>query len=181
VRKLLVDRATSSSVDREISRGPPYSAPVTDELLARVEALEARLEILDLEGRYAYRWDTADPVGWADLFTEDGSFAMAPSGGEPGARFEGKEELERFCRDYTATVTGLHLMHLPALNVDGDRAVGHLHVEFRSVRRDTPNATQQASVSGYYDTTYRKTTDGWRIAERVEKPVTRQRTVYFDI
>ena len=148
---------------------------------ARLAALESRLELLDLEGRYSRTWDTADAVGWAGCFTEDGVFSLASVRGEPSRRFEGREALERMCRDFTAQVTGLHLLHLPELSLAGDEATSRIHFEFRSVRRDAPDATQQASVSGYYQTTYRRTAEGWRIHERHEKAVTRQRVVFFDV
>jgi uncharacterized protein (TIGR02246 family) len=152
-----------------------------DELLARLVAVEAQLEIRDLEGRYSRTWDTADAVGWAGLFTDDGVFAIAAAGGEPAQRFEGRQALERMCRDYTAMITGLHLLHVPEVRVETDVAHSHIHFEFRSVRRDTPDATMQASVAGYYDTTYRRTPAGWRIAVRNEKAVTRHRAVFFDL
>lgn len=154
---------------------------MSDDARSRLAALEARLDIIDLEGRYSRTWDTGDAPGWAALFTQDGVFAIAPVGGDPAQRIEGHEALERMCRDYTAMVTGLHLLHLPEIQVDRDAASSRIHFEFRSVRRDAPDATQQASVAGYYETTYRKTAEGWRIAERREKAVSRQRIMFFDI
>lgn len=35
---------------------------------ARLAAIEARLEIMDLDAEYARSWDAADPEAWADVF-----------------------------------------------------------------------------------------------------------------
>jgi hypothetical protein len=150
-------------------------------VLGRLELAEARLELYDLEGRYARTWDTADAEAWAALFTEDGVFEAAAVGGEPGRAIRGHDELEALCRHYTGSVTGLHLLHLPELTVDGDRATSRLHFDFRSVRRSSPDATGLAEVSGYYDTTYARGPSGWRILYRFEKAVARSRAVFFDL
>jgi len=150
-------------------------------LARRLEVAEARLAVYDLEGSYARAWDTADAAGWAALFTEDGLFETAAVGDEPGRAFRGRAELEGICRQYTGSVTGLHLLGLPQVTVDGDRATSRLHFGFRSVRRSSPDATGLAEVSGYYDTTYARGPSGWRIARRYEKAVTRSRAVFFEL
>jgi hypothetical protein len=150
-------------------------------LTERLTLLESRLAILDLEGSYSRTWDVGDGVGWSGLFTEDGIFEVAAVGGKPAERIVGRASLEAMCRNFTAKVTGLHLLHLPELTVEADRASSRLHFEFRSVRRDTPDHTLQTSVSGYYDTTYRRESSGWRIALRHEVAVSRQRSAFYDI
>jgi uncharacterized protein (TIGR02246 family) len=153
----------------------------TAALIERLTVVESRLAILDLEGAYSKTWDVGDAVGWAGLFTEDGVFEVGAVGGKPAERIAGRAALEVMCRNFTAKVTGLHLLHLPELTLDGDTASSRLHFEFRSVRRDTPDHTVQTHVSGYYDTTYRREDAGWRIALRHEVAVTRQRTAFYDI
>jgi ketosteroid isomerase-like protein len=151
------------------------------ELERRLDAADSRFEILDVEGRYSRTWDAGAAAEWADLFTEDGIFEIAAVGGEPSQRVEGRAALEQMCRDFTAVVTGLHLLHLPEISVRGDVATSRIHFEFRSVRRDAKDHTQQASVSGYYETSYRRTHAGWRIVHRVEKAVSRQRAIFYDL
>jgi len=150
-------------------------------LAARLALTEARLDLYGLEGRYARTWDTGDAAGWADLFTDEGVFEMAATGGEPGRRVEGRTALAAFCAEYTGTVTGLHLLHLPEFTLEGNRATSRLHFEFRAVLRSAPDLTQQSSVAGYYDTTYVLYATGWRITHRFEKAVTRQRAVFYDL
>ena len=147
----------------------------------RVEVADSRFEILDLEGRYSRTWDIGAADDWADLFTDDGVFEIAAVGGEPSQRVEGRVALQKMCRDFTAVVSGLHLLHLPEISVHDGVANSRIHFEFRSVRRDAKDLTQQASVSGYYETTYRRMHAGWRIAYRREKAVSRQRAVFYDL
>jgi SnoaL-like domain len=152
-----------------------------EELGQRLEALDARFEILDIEGRYSRTWDTGDAAGWAELFTDAGAFEIIGVGGEPEQRFEGRAALEQMCRNFTKTTTGLHLLHLPEIIANGDNARSRIHFEFRSVRRDAADLTQQANVAGYYDTIYERTDEGWRIAIRREKVVKRERVVFYDL
>jgi hypothetical protein len=50
------------------------------ELSKRLVEVEARLEIINLEAEYARSWDVGDANGWASVFTENGTFEMAPVG-----------------------------------------------------------------------------------------------------
>jgi hypothetical protein len=151
----------------------------TGGLIERVALLESRLAILDLEGSYSRTWDVA--AGWSELFTEDGVFVVAALGRKPEQRIVGRSSLEEMCRNFTAKITGLHLLHLPELTVEGDQASSRLHFEFRSVRRDIPDYSQETSMSGYYDTTYRREGNRWRIALRREVAVTLTRREFYDI
>jgi hypothetical protein len=147
----------------------------------RLKVMDARLEIFDLEGRYSRTWDLGNAADWANLFTDDGVFEVVGVGGEDTHRVVGRAALEQMCRDFTARITGLHLLHLPEMTLNGESASSRIHFEFRSIRRDAADLTQQANVSGYYDTTYQWTSAGWRIAYRREKAVNRQRAVFYDL
>jgi len=110
-----------------------------DELLARIEALEARqraledeLEIRDLLARYGIYADVGDREGFVGLFTADGGMEL--HGGEhsgtypPVVEWEGAEALREFIGDPRVhmRIEG-RCMHLPTVNlrtrIDGDRAV----------------------------------------------------------
>jgi hypothetical protein len=153
----------------------------TGALIERIGLLESRLAIFDLEGSYSRTWDLGDAAGWSELFTEDGVFVVAAVGRKPEQRIVGRSSLEEMCRNFTAKITGLHLLHLPELTVERDEASSRLHFEFRSVRRDIPDYSQETSMSGYYDTSYRRETNGWRIALRREVAVTLTRSEFYDI
>jgi len=146
----------------------------------RLAAIEAHIEISNLEGEYARTWDTGDAEGWASLFTEDGVFEMAGIGGSAATRIVGRRELADFCTRIGESFEGLHLLHVPSLSIDGDRASGWMHFEFRSLKR-AEGATELATVAGVYQITYAKTADGWRIRNRYEQAVLRNTGAYFGV
>lgn len=136
--------------------------------------------ICNLEGRYAHTWDTGDADGWAALFTADGAFEMTGVGTRPTVRYEGTADLAQFCRTIHERVKGLHLIHTPAVEIDGDRAEGWVHFEFRS---HDPRAgfAELSSTMGVYHVRYVRTPDGWRMHERIETAVSRDVASYFAI
>jgi uncharacterized protein (TIGR02246 family) len=151
------------------------------DLHARIDELEARLAIIDLEGTYARTWDTADAAGWAGCFTPDGAFVLLAVGSRPEKRIAGHDALAAFCRAVNEVHTGLHLMHLPQLRVDGDRATGRVHFEFKSVVRADPKVTTHHVTLGWYDVAYVRTPDGWRMHERLEQGVASEDRTFFDV
>jgi ketosteroid isomerase-like protein len=146
----------------------------------RLTAIEAHIEISNLEGEYARTWDTGDAEGWAALFTEDGVFEMAGIGGSAATRIVGRRELADFCTRIGESFEGLHLLHVPSLTIEGDSATGWVHFEFRSLKR-TGGATELGIVAGVYQITYAKTEDGWRIRNRYERAVLRNTEAYFGV
>lgn len=147
----------------------------------RVYALEARLDILQLEAVYARTWDTADAPGWAGVFTADGAFVLTGKDGAPDRRFEGHDALARFCAGVNRRYTGLHFMHTPEVHIAGDTARGRMYFEFKYVVRADPASTSQGAESGYYDVEYARTPDGWRMRERVEHGVLSRIATFLDL
>jgi hypothetical protein len=144
----------------------------------RVARLEAMLELMTLEAEYARAWDTGDADGWAAVFTDDGVFELRGSAGRPTRTYEGRLALCEFCQVVNAEWTGLHLMHVPQLTVDGEEARGRVHFEWTSVARGQSTHTVQGRTYGYYDVRYRHTANGWRMARRVEYGVGRAQAVF---
>lgn len=138
--------------------------------------LGAHLAILNLEGEYARTWDTVDPEGWAGLFTDEGVFEMLPVGKLPGDFYQGHDALADFCRRINASYRGLHLMHVPSIRIEGDRARGWIHFEFRSMHGST-----LGSAAGIYQVDYRRTDAGWRIEHRIEQAVARSSDGFAEI
>lgn len=147
----------------------------------RLRALEDRNAILDLEAAYAVSWDTNQPQLWAELFTEDGVFEMLPAGDLPHLRFQGREALAGFCRTINATWSGLHYMHPPQLEISADSAGTTIFFEYKYLNRAAAAHTRQGTAAGLYRTSYRRTTSGWRISERIEKPVMSQTLAFYAI
>jgi uncharacterized protein (TIGR02246 family) len=138
--------------------------------------IAARLAIQNLEGEYARSWDTGDASAWANVFVEDGIFQMVAVGDRPGILVQGRENLQNFCSEFTQAVGGLHLMHQPAITVDGDSAESWMHFEFRSM-----SVADQSSVMGIYLTSFKQTDSGWRMSHRREQAVSRSKSSFFAI
>jgi hypothetical protein len=146
----------------------------------RLRAVEDRLEILGLEAEYAVAWDLCQAQRWAAVFTADGVFEMLSAGDRSGRRVAGRDALRRFCADTTARWTGMHLMHNPKIAIDGDTARGTVFFEYKHVMRATTEHTIQGTVTGYYEIRYLRTRDGWRMQERIEKPVAAATASFYD-
>lgn len=135
-----------------------------DDLHTRVQALEDRLAIFELEGIYARAFDSRDGAAWAALFSEDGIYqarGATPHGG--GSFAKGRAQLAEFCR--TANYDGLHFLHLPQITFDGDRATSRVHLDFAGVFHgsDAP----MIRMIGYYDVSYVRVDGRWLIERRV--------------
>lgn len=131
----------------------------------RLVLLEDRMALLELEGAYAATYDRRDGDAWAALFTEDGIYQ--------GRRFEGMEDLNyvqgraalaEFCR--TSPVEGVHYLHVPQHSIDGDHAQGRLAFQARGMSVDAHGRVSLTQADGYYDVSYRRTEEGWRIRQR---------------
>ena len=130
---------------------------------------KARMEILGLEGAYAHTWDTVNAQGWADLFTDDGVFfsvGVSPELAE--YQFQGRDQLAGFCRmvNIDWQWRGMHLIHAPHLEIRGNQAEGWINFEFLS-----SHSGDIGHTAGVYHVFYVRTSDGWRIAKRIERIV----------
>ncbi|MFC2028033.1 nuclear transport factor 2 family protein [Chloroflexota bacterium] len=135
-----------------------------DDDKAQSNDVESRLAIMNLEGEYARTWDTGDAEGWARLFTEDGVFEMVEVGPYPAGRMQGHQELAGFCQQINSEFgEGLHLIHVPALSIEGDNAEGWVHFEWFNAL--------MGHVTGVYQVTYVRTESGWHMVKRVEQIV----------
>jgi SnoaL-like domain len=150
-------------------------------LRERVAGLEATLAVFRLEARYARSWDTGDGDAWAGLFTEEGAFEIAAVGDRPASQVAGREELAAYCRSFNGHTAGIHLMHLPEVTVDGDRARAGIYFEFRFLRTLQPPETISGTTAGYYEVRYRLTPAGWRIEHRLEKPIVRDNRILYSV
>lgn len=139
---------------------------MTDELLARVEKLEAERDILHTLYRYGHTIDVGDEDGWAQCFTEDGAFATSPrfEGYKP-YRIVGRQALTEFVHNHTRP-PGLwhkHLLIEPLIEIDGDEA--GVQSYFAVLAED--GGEPIVRVFGRYVDRMRRGADGrWRFAER---------------
>lgn len=146
--------------------------PAMAEVLARLSAAEDRLAIYDLEGEYARSWDCGDAAGWAAIFAPDGVFEMVGVGNQLARTIRGTDHLEAFCDEVGDFYRGLHFMHLPRLQLDGDRARAQVHFQWVGVFRPGDVYSGERHAKGYYNVTYQRMDGQWRIVHRLETVVT---------
>ena len=144
----------------------PWSAAAQE-----VGSIEDRLLIAEQLAQYSYRWDGKNSAGFADLFTEDGAMERR-RGGEvvAGSRVVGRAAIF----DYAKTShegrladrqTRHHFSGLVFLELTADSAVTE---NMALITHQTANDRSAfISSSGIYRNTWKKTAQGWRIAERV--------------
>jgi SnoaL-like domain len=140
---------------------------VTDELLARVTALEAERDILRNMYRYGHAIDLGYEEGWLDCFTDDGVFAASSERPMyPPFHVEGRPALEEFIAHHTRP-PGLwhkHLVIEPLIDVDGDQASARSYFVVLVEHEGRPTVR----VFGRYHDRLRRGADGrWRFAERL--------------
>lgn len=148
-----------------------------DSLELRLKRVEDQLELLRLEGAYAFFFDRREAQAWAGLFAEDGVYTRREPGGTGAAVFiQGRANLARFCE--SNHVDCIHMLHLPHFEIDGDAATSRILIDYRGKSIELGRSTHNASI-GCYDTRYRRTGEGWRIHSRVNTIYDRQADTAF--
>jgi hypothetical protein len=129
--------------------------------------VEHRLAIMEIEGQYSMLFDSRRAEEWADLFTEDGVYEsrQLSEPDDPNRLVvRGRDQLIKLCLDLP--VTGIHLMHVPQITLNGDTATVRVHMQFLS-QSEGGAAPAISSMVGYYDVAYVLQNDRWRIKRRV--------------
>jgi hypothetical protein len=149
------------------------------DLAERLQAVEDRLAIIELEGTYARSFDDHDGDAWAALFTADGIYQSRVLGetADPATYVQGTEQLRRFCTD--APFRGIHFLHLPQLTLRGDTAIARIHLEFHGAFTDAGAGAPLTKLAGYYDVAYERRDDRWLIARRVTTAFARESRATF--
>jgi hypothetical protein len=137
-----------------------------NDLELRLKRVEDQLELLRLEGAYAYFYDSDQGHAWASLFTEDGVYSGRQRAGLPEPNLiQGRANLAKFCE--SDPVTCVHMLHLPHFTIDGDTATARILIQHRGRLVDEHGRPTQTQATGCYDVSYRRTNEGWRIHRRV--------------
>jgi len=133
------------------------------------QALEDRLDIVDLIYRYARRLDAGAVEGVMSCFTDD-AYATYNDGanildGSTQLREFFETVVERF-RSYNVENPSMHIMNNVMVALSGD----HADVETKALAYLLPSPDGQITVRGleYVDEVVRDV-DGWKIARRVHK------------
>jgi uncharacterized protein (TIGR02246 family) len=122
----------------------------------------ARNEIAELMQRYAHATDFADREGYALLFTEDGVLDLPG-----GVEHRGREALRNTPKP--ETLRRRHYFTTPVLTFTSDteaQGAGYCLL----FTYDVPNSDLKPPGSVDYQTSYRKTPEGWRITRQRVRP-----------
>lgn len=133
------------------------------------------IDIEQLNARYALAIDECRDGGanYADLYTEDGTFAVSEAWGDPGKVYAtGREELAVAagggpdgCRD-PKTLMGYGISHIVTNQVIEPRP-GGAYGRNKLIAMSIGGDPHKNEVQGGYEDFYVKTPDGWRFKSRV--------------
>jgi len=144
----------------------------------RLARLEAEYGIRRLEARYCDTWDAARAEEWAGVFTEDGVFRRAAVHGMPGHVKRGRAELAEFCRTLQEGYGRFHMLNTVDIDVTGDDTATS-RISFQCPMTSLGDFPKYSMVTGFYDTRYRRTQEGWRMEIRVERQVFRADNAFY--
>ncbi|MFF3654058.1 nuclear transport factor 2 family protein [Streptomyces olivochromogenes] len=133
-------------------------------LAAKVHALADQVEIMQLVAQYGPAVDSGSGEAAADLWTEDGVFDAVPH-----LRMEGREGILGMVHGaghQSVIHNGCgHVLTVPHIVVDGDRATGRSHALHLRWDADAGRFwVFQVSANTWR---WARTPQGWRIAERI--------------
>lgn len=143
------------------------SMATIEDLERRVAELEDRLAILQLVASYGPAVDGLDRDAVAALWAPDGCYDF---GGEP---LEGREAVASLIdlethRTYVAGGSS-HILSLPRISIDGDRAVAVNYSQVFITDPSTPGAGWHADRSSANRWELVKTAEGWQVTARTNR------------
>ena len=128
-----------------------------------VTELADRLAIQDLIARYPLVVDGRDWDGLDELFAPDARIDFTAFGGPVGGLGEIKAFLADALGGFRRTQ---HMMGLPAISLDGDRATARTSCNNPMVLDNPDGSTQVWLIGLWYDDEFVRTAAGWRFASR---------------
>jgi hypothetical protein len=151
----------------------------TEQLLARITAMEDRLEILNLLAGSAFSSDVASESYWTKMFTEDATFDRGAA-----RQDKGLDEILKIVNspEQKEAIKGgmTHLAMLPYITLNGDTAVatGYLLVVMPDTTASHVNLPGKGTSSGFsiYQLTVNqwqlsRTNEGWKVTSRTVRPL----------
>ena len=137
-----------------------------------IDQIADRMEIAEVIAKYSYAADFSDPEAFAALFVEDGVFEFyILDAKEPFERrvsravIRAKQESRKESKRISGIKTGHHQSGLIFIELTADTARTQTML-VHSVQGADETAPRITSSGVYYDN-WRKTSDGWRFAQRV--------------
>jgi hypothetical protein len=131
--------------------------------------LEDTFAINEVIANYSYTWDSADPDGWANIFTDDAVWESYHKGAvDPETRVVSRAALRKFAADRFGRRNGEQSRHYQTGTV-------FLELTAETARTRTMVAvallpageiTANINWTGIYIDDWRKTENGWKITRR---------------
>lgn len=129
---------------------------------------EDRLEILDLISRFSHTLDGVDSGAFAAVFTENGVFSER-MGGKDFERGRGRKELKEFAsheqEQRGSNQPRHHVRNTVFVELTADRAITRTYFLATNVAGEGKLAT--VTGTGIYEDESARTSEGWRILNRV--------------
>ena len=126
-----------------------------------LQALQDRVEISDVLYRYSSAVDSFDTAGVRSALADD---IHAQYGN--GAAVEGGDKLAAWIAEATATVIWQHhLLNVYSVDINGDHAATLSYLMSHQVFKENPD--QAVILVARYHDELRRTSDGWKISNRV--------------
>jgi hypothetical protein len=147
-----------------------------DELIPRLQALEAERDVLATLYRYGHALDYGAETDWVDCFTTAAHYEIREPGtaAVPTVRsYDGRDELAAFAAAHTRAPERFHkhLVADPVIAVEGDRATSVSYF----LRLDHVDGERVVYAFGRYRDELVRCTDGrWRFAVRIAEVESRR-------
>lgn len=136
-----------------------------------LRALADRIEIGELLARYANMVDRQEWTAMDRIFALEATIDFRPSSGPHGPF---REMLAWLDRALDSWPNHLHLITNVVVELDGDRASAQCYFHALIAREPHDGAQYTVIPSGRFRDRLIRTTDGWRIVERVCEQVVRE-------
>ncbi len=129
-----------------------------EDLAARVQTLEDIEAIKKLKARYCEAADRRSEEAFLGCFTADATW----EGGSFGS-YQGRDAIQKLFRAIPDALSfAIHYVMNPQIEVDGDRATGRWYLLEPCTMLE--GGEQAVWGAAYYEETYVRTEDGWKIA-----------------
>ena len=126
----------------------------------KMQALLDRMEIIDVENRYAMGVDTRDSELHASCFAEELEVDMSGMGAGEPMKMSGKAWAEQAVSLVSIFEATQHMITNHVITIDGDRATCVAYVKAQHYNPDS-----LWTVVGTYTNTLERTADGWKITK----------------
>lgn len=133
-----------------------------------LQQLADRFEIEDVLTRYAWAIDSKNFDELDDVFTPDAHVDYTSSGGEAGAYPQIKAWLAKVLPHFPAYQ---HHVTNKQITIDGDKATSRAEFYNPMIMAKPDGTTSIFFVGGEYHDELVRTSQGWRISDRLEKSI----------